>query len=90
MSVQLFATLALITSYVSQGIIVALILRCPLEVILRFEWHFAGLALVCQGLTGKKMIFILIKMFNLFFYFLLHSSCFSVSGHVHLWWNVLG
>ena len=53
MVVQLFVTLALITSYVGQGVIVALLLRYPLEIILRFEWHFCGFALVCQGLTGK-------------------------------------
>jgi hypothetical protein len=54
MVVQLFVTLALITSYVGQGVIVALLLRYPLEIILRFEWHFCGFALVCKGLTGKK------------------------------------
>jgi len=52
MVVQLFVTLALITSYVGQGVIVALLLRYPLEIILRFEWHFCGFALVCKGLTG--------------------------------------
>ena len=57
MVVQLFVTLALITSYVGQGVIVALLLRYPLEIILRFEWHFCGFALVCKGLTGNCHIF---------------------------------
>jgi hypothetical protein len=53
MVVQLFVTLALIASMVGLGVIVALFLRYPLEIILRFEWHFCGFALVCNGLTGK-------------------------------------
>ena len=52
MVVQLFVTLALIASIVGLGVIVALFLRYPLEIILRFEWHFCGFALVCNGLTG--------------------------------------
>jgi hypothetical protein len=56
MVVQLFVTLALIASYLGQAVIVALLLRFPLEWILRFEWHFCGLALVCKGLTGEHYI----------------------------------
>jgi hypothetical protein len=52
MVVQLFVTLALITTFVGMGVIVALFLRYPLEIILRFEWHFCGFALVCNGLTA--------------------------------------
>ena len=54
MVVQLFVTLALISSIVGLGVIVALFLRYPLEIILRFEWHFCGFALVCNGLTGEE------------------------------------
>lgn len=53
MVVQLFVTLALISSFLGQAVIVCLLLRAPLEWILRFEWHFCGIALVCKGVTGK-------------------------------------
>ena len=53
--VQLFVTLALITSFLGQLVIVCLLLRVPLEWILRFEWHFCGIALVCKGITGKNV-----------------------------------
>ena len=54
MVIQLFVTLALITSFLGQLVIVCLLLRVPLEWILRFEWHFCGIALVCKGVTGKS------------------------------------
>ena len=54
MVVQLFATLAFIFSYVGQIVLVALLLRWPLEVILRFEYHFCGLAFACKAVTGKE------------------------------------
>ena len=53
MVVQLFVTLALMASYFGQFIIVCLLLRFPLEWILRFEWHFCALALVCKVATGN-------------------------------------
>ena len=52
MVVQLFVTLALIASFLGQMVIVCLLLRAPLEWILRFEWYFCGVALVCKGVTG--------------------------------------
>ena len=52
MVVQLFVTLALIASFLGQVVIVCLLLRAPLEWILRFEWYFCGVALVCKGVTG--------------------------------------
>lgn len=54
MVVQLFVTLAFITSFLGQIIVVCLLLRTPLEWILRFEWHFCGIVLICKGITGKE------------------------------------
>ena len=55
MVVQLFVTLAFITSFIGQLVIVCLLLRVPLEWILRFEWHICGIALVCKGITGGNI-----------------------------------
>lgn len=57
MVVQFFITVALILSYIGQVVVVALLLRWPLEVILRFEWQFCGLALVCNACTGESYCF---------------------------------
>ena len=65
MVVQLFVTLALMASYFGQFIIVCLLLRFPLEWILRFEWHFCALALVCKVATGNVTSKELIKKYFL-------------------------
>ena len=49
--VQFFATLALMASYMGQCITVALLLRWPLDIILRFEVWFCGTALVLNACT---------------------------------------
>ena len=56
MVVQLFVTLALIASFLGQLVIVCLLLRTPLEWILRFEWYFCAVALVCKGMTGNNNV----------------------------------
>ena len=53
MVVQFFITVALILSFAGQIILVLLLLRYPLEVILRFEYHFGGVACVLKGFTCK-------------------------------------
>lgn len=53
MVVQLFVTLAFILSFACQLLFVALLLRYPLEVILRFEYHFCGVACILNGITCK-------------------------------------
>ena len=58
--VQFFATLALMASYLGQIIIVTLLLRWPLEIILRFEFWFCGLALVLNGCTGNRFVAIVV------------------------------
>ena len=57
MVVQFFVTVAFIASYLGQAVIVALLLRYPMEIILRFEWHFCGLAFVFKAFTGKLKLF---------------------------------
>merc|ERR1711953_1549783 len=52
MVVQLFVSLTLILAILGLLVIVSLLLRCPLEWILRFEWHICGIALVCKGITA--------------------------------------
>ena len=52
--VQFFATLALMASYAGQCILVALLLRWPLDIILRFEVWFCGTALVLNACTGTR------------------------------------
>jgi len=56
MVVQLFVTIALIFSFVGQMVQVALLLRFPLEVILRFEYHFCGLSFLCNTATAALML----------------------------------
>merc|ERR1712111_92313 len=63
MVVQLFVTLALMASHFGQFIIVCLLLRFPLEWILRFEWHFCALALVCKVATAV-LLFLSICIFG--------------------------
>merc|ERR1712214_171898 len=63
MVVQLFVTLALIASFLGQVVIVCLLLRAPLEWILRFEWYFCGVALVCKGVTAL-LLFLSICIFG--------------------------
>ena len=53
MVVQLFATLAIVFSFSGLIIIACLLLRYPLEIILRFEHHFCSVALICNALTGE-------------------------------------
>ena len=77
MVVQLFVTLGFIFSFVGQLILVALLLRFPLEVILRFEYHFCGLAFLCNAVTGMLPDLELKESFHNFFSFLQH--CFSSS-----------
>ena len=69
MVVQLFVTLGFIFSFVGQLILVALLLRFPLEVILRFEYHFCGLAFLCNAVTGMLPDLELKESFHNFFRF---------------------
>ena len=66
MVVQLFVTLGLIFTFAGQLIQVALLLRSPLEVILRFEYHFCFLSFCCNAFTGMYHV---------------ENTC-SPSGHV--------
>ena len=52
MVVQFFVTVAFISSYLGQIVIVGLLLRYPMERILKYEWQFVGLAFVFKSLTG--------------------------------------
>lgn len=63
MVVQLFVTLGFIFSFVGQMILVALLLRFPLEVILRFEYHFCGLAFLCNAVTAL-LLFLSVLIFG--------------------------
>jgi len=63
MVVQFFATVAFITTYVGQVVIVALLLRYPLEIILKFEWQFVGLAFVFKSMTAV-LLFLTICVFG--------------------------
>ena len=57
MVVQFFVTVGFISSYLGQIVIVGLLLRYPMERILKYEWQFVGLAFVFKSLTGvyKKL-----------------------------------
>ena len=59
MVVQLFVTLAFITSFLGQLTLISLVLRIPLEWVLRFEWHFCGVAFLCQVVTGKFLSYLI-------------------------------
>lgn len=63
MVVQLFFTLGLISSFLGQIIIVGLILRFPLEIILRFEWQFCTFTTACNAFTAL-MSFLSVAIFG--------------------------
>ena len=63
MVVQFFITVAFMTSFFGQLVIVGLLLRWPLEIILRFEWHFCGLAFVMNSCTSV-LLFLGITIFG--------------------------
>jgi hypothetical protein len=56
MVVQLFVTVSLATSFLGQGVIVCLLLRCPMEWILRFEWQVSIMAWALNAITGNVSI----------------------------------
>lgn len=76
--VQFFATLALMASYLGQIIIVTLLLRWPLEIILRFEFWFCGLALVLNCCTAVLM-FLSVVIF--------YAECWSRDWLLYPNWN---
>ena len=59
MVVQFFVTVAFISSYLGQIVIVGLLLRYPMERILKYEWQFVGLAFVFKSLTGENINFLI-------------------------------
>ena len=52
MVVQLFVTVALITSFIGQLIGIGLLIRCPIEWILRFEHSIVTITMVLNVITG--------------------------------------
>jgi len=63
MVVQFFVTVAFISSYLGQIVIVGLLLRYPMERILKYEWQFVGLAFVFKSLTAV-LLFLAICIFG--------------------------
>ncbi|XP_040582272.1 uncharacterized protein pck [Lepeophtheirus salmonis] len=63
MVVQLFITLALISSFLGQTVMVPLLLRYPLKIILRFEHQFCVFVMACYGCTAV-FIFLGISTFG--------------------------
>ena len=53
MVVQLFVTVALITSFIGQLVGMALLIRAPIEWILRFEHPIVTISMVLNGFTGN-------------------------------------
>ena len=54
MVVQLFVTVSLITSTFGQLIGIALLVRCPIEWILRFEHPIVTITMALNAITGKN------------------------------------
>jgi len=63
MVVQFFVTVAFISSYLGQIVIVGLLLRYPMERILKYEWQFVGLAFVFKSITAV-LLFLAICIFG--------------------------
>jgi len=63
MVVQFLVTVAFMASYLGQVVIVALLLRYPMEIILKYEWQFVGLAFVFKALTAV-LLFLAICVFG--------------------------
>merc|ERR1712026_284808 len=57
MVVQLFVSLALIVSFLGLFVLVALLLRCPLEWILRFEHPISMIALGLNAIPASLLFF---------------------------------
>lgn len=51
--VQTFVTLAFILSFAAQGLIALMVIRYPLEFILRYEWLLTGLSFIGSCVACK-------------------------------------
>lgn len=57
MAVQTFMTIALLASMTTLVTISLVLVRWPLQMIMRYEWHLTGFACICQAVTGKPIVF---------------------------------
>ena len=82
MVVQFFVTVGFISSYLGQIVIVGLLLRYPMERILKYEWQFVGLAFVFKSLTGvcKNLVCLVHKVWEIKIATCL-EGCSSASRH---------
>lgn len=53
MAVQTFMTIALLASMTTLVTVSLVLIRWPMQTILRFEWHLTGFCFLCQAVTGK-------------------------------------
>lgn len=63
MSVQAFVTLALILSFVAQILLAGVLIRWPLESVLRYEWIYTGVSFICTGLASF-FLFLAVAIFG--------------------------
>merc|ERR1712083_1280316 len=54
---------AFMASYIGQVVVVALLLRYPMEIVLKYEWQFVGLAFVFKAATAV-LLFLAICVFG--------------------------
>ena len=53
MAVQTFMTIALLASMTTLVTVSLILMRWPMQMIMRYEWHLTGFCFLCQAVTGK-------------------------------------
>ncbi|XP_068220780.1 uncharacterized protein pck isoform X1 [Palaemon carinicauda] len=57
MSVQAFMTIALLASITSLVTVSMVLMRMPLQLVMRHEWHLTGFCCICQAVTVVSIFF---------------------------------
>lgn len=63
MAVQFFVTLSLILSFISQVLLVCVIVRYPLRIVLRYEWMFVSSSFIMVAMTSVYL-FLAVAIFG--------------------------
>ncbi|XP_064113228.1 uncharacterized protein LOC135219932 isoform X2 [Macrobrachium nipponense] len=57
MSVQAFMTIALLASVTTLVTVSMILVRWPLQIVMRYEWHLTGFCFICQAITVVAIFF---------------------------------
>lgn len=56
MAVQTFMTIALLASMTTLVTVSLVLVRWPLQFVMRYEWHLTGFAFCCQAATSEAAL----------------------------------